>query len=293
MLKIYKILMLLICGGIISISATQSTEATNTTAHNSNAPTSVAPVMTASVGAVATTQQYQTNVNTESQQHTSANSFIDLFWYADWVVKTVMLLLIFGSIWSWAIIFDRFISFGLLKRKMRHILELYATEESLEVIFKMVHKKSQDNPLSYVFVMLFKESFTSSNGGLRARHNLTQRLENVISIAINRAVSKLEGGIPFLATLASSAPFIGLFGTVWGIMVSFQSIAASKNTTLAVVAPGIAEALLATAFGLVAAIPAVVFYNKFSSELNRIEDETTMFATEIMNAILRNDRGGD
>ncbi len=287
MLKIYKILTWLTIGWVAIVATPLDVVAANS---QSNSLTAVAPVTTASVGSVAKTQQHPANIDPSLPQPTSAHSFLDLFWYADWVVKTVMLLLIFGSIWSWAIIFDRFVSFNALKRKMGHVMELYTTEESLEVVFKMLHKKNQDNPLSYVFVALFKEAFGNSGNGFKTRHNLIQRLENVMNISINKAMSKLEGGIPFLATLASSAPFIGLFGTVWGIMVSFQSIAASKNTSLAVVAPGIAEALLATAFGLVAAIPAVVFYNKFTTEVSKIEDETTMFATQVMNTFLRNDR---
>lgn len=204
-----------------------------------------------------------------------------LFLQADIVVKSVMIILCASSIWSWAIIFDKWITYKSLHIKAGRFETSFWSGEALEKLYKKIQSKPGD-PLARVFCAGMHEwklsAETGSLDGLQA--GLQQRIDRSMAMSINREISMLERYMTFLATVGSTAPFIGLFGTVWGIMNSFAAIAGSQNTSLAVVAPGIAEALFATAIGLVAAIPAVVAYNKFSTDLNRYHDRLEAFAAE-------------
>ena len=206
-----------------------------------------------------------------------------LFMQADWIVKSVMLFLIFASIWSWAIIFDKIIRIRRLREQARQFEEAFWSGGSLEDLYDRISNRPAD-PMSSIFVAAMREWRRSAAKGLLAsehlRENLQDRIERVMNITLGREMDQIERYMGYLASVGSAAPFIGLFGTVWGIMNSFAAIAGSKNTTLAVVAPGIAEALFATALGLVAAIPAVLAYNKLSGDINRYANRLEAFAGE-------------
>jgi len=210
-------------------------------------------------------------------------SVISLFLQADTIVKIVMILLLLASFWTWAIIFDKALRLRRLRNQAKQFEEAFWSGGSLEVLFDRLETKAPD-PMSAIFVAAMRESRRSAAKGLAATENmrmsLQERIERVMDITLGREIDHLERHMTFLASVGSSAPFVGLFGTVWGIMNSFASIAASKNTTLAVVAPGIAEALFATALGLVAAIPAVLAYNKLSGDIGRFGNRLEAFAGE-------------
>ena len=210
-------------------------------------------------------------------------SVISLFLQSDTIVKIVMILLLLASFWTWAIIFDKALRLRRLRNQAKQFEEAFWSGGSLEVLFDRLETKAPD-PMSAIFVAAMREWRRSAAKGLAATENmrmsLQERIERVMDITLGREIDHLERHMTFLASVGSSAPFVGLFGTVWGIMNSFASIAASKNTTLAVVAPGIAEALFATALGLVAAIPAVLAYNKLSGELGRFSNRLEAFAGE-------------
>ncbi|MDJ1257399.1 MAG: protein TolQ [Candidatus Midichloria sp.] len=211
-------------------------------------------------------------------------SFFDLFLQADTVVKLVMLFLLVCSIISWTIIIDKTIVFMKLRYIMNNFEKNFWSGKPLDSLLRLVLQKKEKHPLSQVFVAAMQEIDLVNSSRLNF---VKERLDQSMRTAINRAVEELEENIGFLATIASSAPFVGLFGTVWGIMSSFQSIAVSKNTTLAVVAPGIAEALLATAIGLIVAIPAAIFYNKLSNDINKIVNKIENFSLELSTLIIR------
>jgi biopolymer transport protein TolQ len=210
-------------------------------------------------------------------------SILSLVARADLIVKLVLILLLGSSIWCWAIIFDKVRSMRRVSAKASEFEEVFWSGGSLEDLYDRVGTKA-DHPMAILFASAMREWRRSGAHGLVDSDRLTtgvqDRIGQVMRLTISRELDRLERYLGFLATVGSTAPFIGLFGTVWGIMNSFQSIALSKNTSLAVVAPGIAEALFATAFGLVAAIPAVVAYNKFSSDLNRFSGRLEAFAGE-------------
>jgi len=210
-------------------------------------------------------------------------SVISLFFQADTIVKLVMILLLLASFWTWAIIFDKALRLRRLRNQAKQFEEAFWSGGSLEVLFDRLETKAPD-PMSAIFVAAMREWRRSAAKGLAATENmrmsLQERIERVMDITLGREIDHLERHMTFLASVGSSAPFVGLFGTVWGIMNSFASIAASKNTTLAVVAPGIAEALFATALGLVAAIPAVLAYNKLSGDISRFGNRLEAFAGE-------------
>ena len=200
-------------------------------------------------------------------------SIVGLFLESDVIVKLVMLLLLVASFWSWAVIFDKTIRLRRLRQAAASFEESFWSGGSLDDLYDRVGQRPID-PMSAVFAAAMREWRRSAAKGLLntalMRSSLQQRIERVMNVTVGREMDRVERFMSFLATVGSTAPFVGLFGTVWGIMNSFSSIAAAKNTSLAVVAPGIAEALFATALGLVAAIPAVVAYNKFSVELSRL-----------------------
>ena len=210
-------------------------------------------------------------------------SVVSLFLQADTIVKLVMILLLLASFWTWAIIFDKALRLRRLRNQAKQFEEAFWSGGSLEVLFDRLETKAPD-PMSAIFVAAMREWRRSAAKGLAATENmrmsLQERIERVMDITLGREIDHLERHMTFLASVGSSAPFVGLFGTVWGIMNSFASIAASKNTTLAVVAPGIAEALFATALGLVAAIPAVLAYNKLSGDISRFGNRLEAFAGE-------------
>jgi biopolymer transport protein TolQ len=206
-----------------------------------------------------------------------------LFIQADVVVKVVMILLLFASFWCWAIIFDKLMKLRHLVQQANEFEDSFWSGGSLEDLYDRVGNRPID-PMSAVFAAAMREWRRSAAKGLAnpptARANLQQRIDRVMSVTVGRELERLEKYLPFLASVGSTAPFVGLFGTVWGIMNSFTAIAAQKNTSLAVVAPGIAEALFATALGLVAAIPAVLAYNKISNDLGRYANRLEAFAGE-------------
>jgi len=213
-------------------------------------------------------------------------SLIALFLSASWVVKIVMLGLLAASIWCWAIIIDRSLLFTRSSRAMNHFERVFWSGQSLEELYQQMADRPAAG-LGSIFVAAMKEWKRSHEQGASSYIGVQARLEKVLDVAISRESDGLEKGLRFLATVGSSAPFVGLFGTVWGIMSSFQSIAASKSTNLAVVAPGIAEALFATALGLLAAIPAVIAYNKLSGDANKMIGRLEGFADEFSTILSR------
>ena len=206
-------------------------------------------------------------------------SLWSLFIRADFIVKTVILMLIVCSIYSWAIIFEKFRLFKKINLESEEFEEKFWKSKSAETFYNSLPINS-DNPMA----LLFKDSMQTL---LKAKNksNLSERMSSVLEVNIEKQIVTLEKGFTFLATVGSTAPFIGLFGTVWGIMNSFQSIAISRNTSLAIVAPGIAEALFATALGLLAAIPAVIAYNKFNSDSKRYVARIENFSKRFLSII--------
>jgi biopolymer transport protein TolQ len=204
-----------------------------------------------------------------------------LFMQADIVVKSVMLGLIFASLWSWAIIFDKVIRLRSLVRQAEDFEEKFWSGSSLEDLYERIGTKPRE-PMSAIFVAAMREWKRSAGkpGAVSNASTLAERLDRVMKISLEREMDILQRRMIFLASTGSVAPFLGLFGTVWGIMNTFTAIGATNDTSLATVAPGIAEALFATAIGLVAAIPAVIAYNKISSDLNRYAVRLENFAGE-------------
>jgi biopolymer transport protein TolQ len=210
-------------------------------------------------------------------------SIITLFLQADLVVKIVCIMLLLASFWSWAVIFDKVTKLRRLRRDAESFEENFWSGGSLDDLYDRIGARPAD-PMSAVFAAAMREwRRTASRGKVPntgTKTGLQERIERVMQVTLGREMDRLERFMPFLATVGSTAPFVGLFGTVWGIMNSFQSIAAAKNTSLAVVAPGIAESLFATALGLIAAIPAVIAYNTFSTDFGRYAGRLEGFATE-------------
>ena len=217
----------------------------------------------------------------ESMSHDM--SMISLFLQADIIVKLVMLILIVSSVWCWAIIIEKRAMLSKLARRAKRFEDAFWSGEPLDKLYHRI-KKSPHDPLLKTFAAGMEEWQNTAQTGIPDKEglqaSLRQRVERAMSITIGREMNRLERGMTFLATVGSTAPFIGLFGTVWGIMNSFTAIAQSNNTSLAVVAPGIAEALFATALGLVAAIPAVIAYNGYSNRLGRYAGRLDAFVTE-------------
>jgi biopolymer transport protein TolQ len=206
-----------------------------------------------------------------------------LFIHADWVVQFVMILLLMASGWCWTIIFAKLMRLRSLQSSAERFEESFWSGGSLDSLYDRVGSRPND-PLSAIFAAAMREWRRTTTKGKATtrelRETLHHRIERVMNVTLNREMEQLERHLNFLASVGSTAPFIGLFGTVWGIMHSFQGIAQMQSTNLAVVAPGIAEALFATAIGLVAAIPAVLAYNKISSELGRYGNRLEAFASE-------------
>ena len=217
-------------------------------------------------------------------------SIFGLFMAADIVVKFVMLLLIAASVWSWTIIFSKRKTLKGLYRRADRFEEAFWSGEQLDKLYERVRKSTPD-PLLKTFSSGMDEWKGATSSGLPSSEtmqaSLKQRVERAMTLTASREMHILEKGMTFLASVGSTAPFIGLFGTVWGIMNSFTAIAGSNNTSLAVVAPGIAEALFATALGLVAAIPAVIAYNVFSTQINSYGERLDAFTDEFLSILSR------
>ena len=206
-------------------------------------------------------------------------SLFALFLQAGWIVKAVMLGLVVYSVWVWAIAVDKIILYSRTKKAMDRFEQAFWSGQSLEELYRSLSSRPTHS-MAALFVAAMREWKRSFEGQTRSFAGLQMRIEKVMDVTIAREIERLERRLLVLATVGSAGPFVGLFGTVWGIMTAFQSIAASKNTSLAVVAPGIAEALFATAIGLIAAIPATIFYNKFTSEVNKQAQRLEGFADE-------------
>jgi len=202
-----------------------------------------------------------------------------LFIRADFIVKTVILMLIGCSIYSWAIIIDKFRLFKKINLESEEFEEKFWKSKSAESFYNNL-PANLENPMA----LLFKDSMQVLLKS-KSKSNLSERMGNMLEVNIEKQIVTLEKGFTFLATVGSTAPFIGLFGTVWGIMNSFQSIAISRNTSLAIVAPGIAEALFATALGLLAAIPAVVAYNKYNNDSKKYTQKLENFSKRFLSII--------
>ena len=212
-----------------------------------------------------------------------------LFVEAGWVVKLVMLGLIGASIWTWAIIIDKMFTYGRARRAINRFEQVFWSGQSLEELYRALAER-RTSGMGAIFVAAMREWKKSFEKGARAPVGLQMRIEKAMDVALARELEQLEARLGFLATIGASAPFIGLFGTVVGIMTSFQAIAGSKSTNLAVVAPGIAEALLATAIGLLAAIPAVIGYNKLAADSGRMTDPVRRLCRRVLRHTLAANR---
>jgi len=206
-------------------------------------------------------------------------SLMSLFLRADIVVKSVIIILIAASIYSWAIIIEKFKMFKKINQSTVEFEEKFWKSKSAESFYNNL-PANKDDPMANVFRKTMQVVLKS-----RSRSNLNEKLTGLLESNIESEINFLEKNFSFLATIGSTAPFIGLFGTVWGIMNSFQSIAVSRNTSLAIVAPGIAEALFATALGLLAAIPAVIAYNKFNNDSKKYSQRLENFAKRFLSIV--------
>jgi len=206
-------------------------------------------------------------------------SIISLFLRADIIVKSVIIILIASSVYSWAIIFDKIRVFRKINKSAEEFEDKFWKSKSAETFYNNL-PASIDDPMAQLFKTSMQTVIKS-----RSRSGLSEKLPGILEANIEKQMSNIDKNYTFLATVGSTAPFIGLFGTVWGIMNSFQSIAISRNTSLAIVAPGIAEALFATALGLLAAIPAVVAYNKFSNDSKKYSQKLENFSKRFLTIV--------
>ncbi len=218
-------------------------------------------------------------------------SIWSLFWRADIIVKLVMMMLLAASLWSWAIIFDKSLRLRSLRNQAADFEESFWSGGSLEDLYDRIGR-DPGHPMAAVFAAAMEELRRAMQrqdiiADDRLRAGVQQRINQAMQVTVDREMDRLERYMGFLATVGSTAPFVGLFGTVWGIMNAFTAIAVSKDTSLTVVAPGIAEALFATALGLLAAIPAVVAYNKLSTDLDRYGSRLETFAAEFHSLLSR------
>ena len=235
-------------------------------------PTATAPLSTAPLG--------------DSLASTSLSMW-DMFLNADWIVQFVMLVLLLASFWCWTLIFAKTAKLSSLKRQADKFEDAFWSGQSLDSLYERVGTRPVE-PLTRLFSAAMAEwKKASKDQNQEKRLSLTQRIDRIMQATLNREIESLEKNMGFLASVGSTAPFVGLFGTVWGIMNSFQNIAASQSTNLAVVAPGIAEALLATALGLIAAIPAVLAYNRLSESVNRYANRMESFTQEFSTLVSR------
>ena len=208
-----------------------------------------------------------------------------LIWRADPIIKAVMVILVIASLWSWAIIFDKLLTIRRMSARAKDFEGKFWSGGAMDDFYSKIDGYA-DHPMAAIFIAGMREWRRSKHQGAAAA-GLRDRVEQTMSVSYSREMEYLEKRLSFLATVGSVAPFIGLLGTVWGIMNSFQAIATSQNTSLVVVAPGIAEALFATALGLLAAIPAVIFFNKISADIGRYGNRVEMFAGEFLAIVSR------
>ena len=206
-------------------------------------------------------------------------SLLSLFLKADIIVKAVMIILVLCSVYSWAVIIEKIRLFKKINKSSEEFEENFWNSKSAENFYNSMPNKLED-PMALVFQNAMENLLKK-----KSKSNLSERMSALLEGGIEKEMTKIEKGFTFLATVGSTAPFIGLFGTVWGIMNSFQSIAISRNTSLAIVAPGIAEALFATALGLLAAIPAVVAYNKFNTDSKKYSEKLENFSKRFLTII--------
>ena len=206
-------------------------------------------------------------------------TLINLFLRADIIVKSVIIILILCSVYSWALIIEKYRLFKKINISSEEFEEKFWKSKSAETFYNNL-PSNLDDPMASLFKDMMQSLLKS-----KSKVNLSERMGGMLEAGIEKQISKLDKGFTFLATVGSTAPFIGLFGTVWGIMNSFQSIAISRNTSLAIVAPGIAEALFATALGLLAAIPAVVAYNKFNNDSKKYSQKLENFSKRFLSII--------
>ena len=206
-------------------------------------------------------------------------SMIQLFIRADIVVKSVIAILIVSSIYSWAVIFEKIMLFKKINRSTQDFENKFWKSKSAESFYNTLPDNMRD-PMASIFKNSMQVLLKSKRSS-----NLDEKMSRMLEINIEQQMEKIENGYTYLATIGSTAPFIGLFGTVWGIMNSFQSIAISRNTSLAIVAPGIAEALFATALGLLAAVPAVMAFNKFTSDSRKYSHKLENFSKKLLSII--------
>ena len=206
-------------------------------------------------------------------------SIINLFIRADFIVKSVIIILIVSSVYSWAIIFEKIKMFKKISKSTEEFENKFWKSKSAETFYNNLPDNFED-PMANVFRDSMEVMLKS-----RRTPNLNEKMSRMLEINLEQQMEKIEKSYTFLATVGSTAPFIGLFGTVWGIMNSFQSIAISRNTSLAIVAPGIAEALFATALGLLAAIPAVIAFNKFNSDSRKYSQKLENFSKRLLSII--------
>ena len=208
-------------------------------------------------------------------------SLIQLFLRADFIVKSVIIILIAASVYSWALIFEKYKLFKKIDKSTTSFEEKFWKSRSAESFYNTLTNKDKD-PIATIFQSAMVELIKTKSKSTSVQ---SARVNRVLEISADREIKLIESHFTFLATVGSTAPFIGLFGTVWGIMNSFQSIAISRNTSLAIVAPGIAEALFATALGLLAAVPAVIAYNKFNSDATRYSGRIENFSKRFLSII--------
>ena len=209
-------------------------------------------------------------------------SFVNLFMMADWVVKAGMIILVLASVWSWVIAIDKGIQFHLLRKRASLFEETFWSGRTLDELSAGLGNDTKD-PMARVFTAAMRE-YRESQSSPRTESAImsaSDRIDRVMNLVVNRELAKAESGMTVLATIGSAAVFIGLFGTVWGIMNAFRAIGAQGAANLAIVAPGIAEALFATALGLIAAIPAVIFYNKYSTDIEKYSVRLEGYASEL------------
>ena len=208
-------------------------------------------------------------------------SLIQLFLRADFIVKSVIIILIAASVYSWALIFEKYKLFKKIDKSTTSFEEKFWKSRSAESFYNTLTNKDKD-PIATIFQSAMVELIKTKSKSSSVQ---SARVNRVLEISADKEIKLIERHFTFLATVGSTAPFIGLFGTVWGIMNSFQSIAISRNTSLAIVAPGIAEALFATALGLLAAVPAVIAYNKFNSDSKRYSGRIENFSKRFLSII--------
>ena len=223
-------------------------------------------------------------------QQTVTLSVWGMFMHSDMFMKVLMIAMMAASVWSWTIIIEKVRTFKRIRSESASFERKFWSGSSLDELYKELEGKKSIDPLSAIFMSAMKEwkrSMRLRKDGSFKGVNLQERIEKVMQITIEREAEKLNNRLIFLASTGSVSPLAGLFGTVWGIMASFQAIGVTKNTNIAAVAPGVAEALLTTAVGLIAAIPAVIAYNKFANDIERMLNKMETFAGELDTIIAR------